>query len=586
MKRLAKILESIDQRGYKSYKQLKGSYSFDDFILFIDHVQGDPFASPSQLRIRVSREEAGFPAYCFGNYYRQLGFEDFILRQFSRQIRKICKGVRGTGKSGLLYVDAGGQEILKRAAIITNKQFIEIRMEAGLPARGRTILGKVAKEMLLFEIPEIVKNCMFFKNLSEIELKSHIEYTENFYSIQNLLIQNDWIVFIADNSILPRESGISNKPISADKAVPFISPPELKQNISLKNPFRGKSFIEGMVIPAGISVIVGGGFHGKSTLLDAIQSGIVPHIPGDGREFVVSHPDIVKIKAEDGRRVEKVNISPFITHLPGNIDVNRFSTDNASGSTSQAASILEAIESGARALLIDEDTSATNFMIRDARMQALVHKEQEPITPFIDRIQELKDHFGISTILVMGGNGDYLEVADLVIQMHEYIPTVVTQEARTIARQFATGRKIEREFPWNSIFHRIPNLNSIHPSKGKKEIKIEARGKYQIQFGTQLIQLQHVEQIFDESQTRAIGYAILYLKQHFINQNKTIRELLEKLEHRLKKEGLDILNPFNRKGEHPGHFAMPRKHEIAAALNRLRTLQISQLQEERWSGST
>ncbi len=544
MKRLAKILESIDQRGYKSYKQLKGSYSFDDFILFIDHVQGDPFASPSQLRIRVSREEAGFPAYCFGNYYRQLGFEDFILRQFSRQIRKICKGVRGTGKSGLLYVDAGGQEILKRAAIITNKQFIEI------------------------------------------ELKSHIEYTENFYSIQNLLIQNDWIVFIADNSILPRESGISNKPISADKAVPFISPPELKQNISLKNPFRGKSFIEGMVIPAGISVIVGGGFHGKSTLLDAIQSGIVPHIPGDGREFVVSHPDIVKIKAEDGRRVEKVNISPFITHLPGNIDVNRFSTDNASGSTSQAASILEAIESGARALLIDEDTSATNFMIRDARMQALVHKEQEPITPFIDRIQELKDHFGISTILVMGGNGDYLEVADLVIQMHEYIPTVVTQEARTIARQFATGRKIEREFPWNSIFHRIPNLNSIHPSKGKKEIKIEARGKYQIQFGTQLIQLQHVEQIFDESQTRAIGYAILYLKQHFINQNKTIRELLEKLEHRLKKEGLDILNPFNRKGEHPGHFAMPRKHEIAAALNRLRTLQISQLQEERWSGST
>lgn len=574
---LRQILNRIDGRGYKAYKDLKGAYSFPFYTLFIDHVQGDPFAAPSKIRIRVPMDQAKIPTDLLNNAHRRLGLADFLIRSVHRHIHAFARLHRGTGKSGRISIDVGGQEILPRTALKLSSTFVEARMEMGLPARGRTILSKEAEAMFFEELPKIVRHSLLWDNLDQDLAVRFAHYVENYFALQAQLAERHLVAFIAEASILPRESGISQKPLNKNLAVPFKTPYMLQVKLRLPNSVNGLMEIEGMGLPEGITLIVGGGFHGKSTLLNALELGVYPHIPGDGREYVVTRPDAVKIRAEDGRRVQGVDIRPFINHLPGKKDAARFSTDDASGSTSQAANIIEAVEAGARLFLVDEDTSATNFMIRDARMQALVNKDSEPITPFIDRIREMYDHFGISTVLVMGGSGDYFDVADTVIMMKEYVPQIVTEEARHIARSFKTERRFEREFDWEAVTHRVPLPQSFDASRGKKEVKIEAKGLKTIQFGAQIIDLHAVEQLADVSQTRAIGYALHLLARQLMDGSRPLNKLLHELESFLRNDGLDRLNPFRRGDEHPGNFALPRRFEIAAALNRYRRLEVKPL---------
>ncbi len=574
-KDLAETLHKIDGKGYKAYKSLKGSYRFPQFVLYIDHVQGDPFAAPTKIRIRVSQTEAQIPTALLSSAERRLGVADALIRLVDKNIKHFARLHRGTGKSGLIKIDVGGQEILPRTALKLTHSFVEARLEIGLPAQGRTILSKQAHEMFFSELPTIIQHALFYQNLPQTFVVEFAHYVENYFAIQKQLAEKNLVAFIANGAILPRESGISQKPMTARYATPFIAPPELKIQLRIPNPINGQHFITGCGIPEGITLIVGGGFHGKSTLLRALELGIYPHLPGDGREYVVTLPEAVKIRAEDGRRIEKVDLRPFINHLPQNKDAQQFSTEDASGSTSQAANILEAIEVGAKLLLLDEDTCATNFMIRDARMQKLVHKKFEPITPFLDRVQELLEKFKISTILVMGGSGDYFQVATTVILMKDYLPYVVTEQARKIAQQMPVQRAFEREFDWQKITKRCPLPNNLNPSRGKKEIKIEAKSLHSILFGKHQIDLHSIEQIVDVSQTRAIGFA-LYKIRKWMDGQRTLSELMNLLNDFLQNEGLDALNPFNNSEAHPGNLALPRTFEIAAALNRFRALQVVQ----------
>jgi predicted ABC-class ATPase len=266
---------------------------------------------------------------------------------------------------------------------------VEARLEVGLPAAGRRILGREAKEIFFDALPQIISSSLFFNDIPEKTLIKHVEIVEDQHFLRGELKKRKLVAFIANGSILPRESGVSQRPMRKG-AVPFVSPEKFQVEINL--PHHGT--VKGMGIPEGITLIVGGGFHGKSTLLQALQLGVYDHIAGDGREYVVTRQNAVKIKAENGRSIEKVNISPFINNLPRRQDTRAFSTENASGSTSQAANIMEALEIGTDLLLIDEDTSATNFMIRDGRMQQLVQKEKEPIIPFIDRVRALYEKKG------------------------------------------------------------------------------------------------------------------------------------------------------------------------------------------------
>src|SRR5579884_1592081 len=427
---LRDALIRLDHRGYRSYRDIEGTYRFPQFDLSIDHAQSDPFAPPSRLRARMNLEVTGYPPAIFVPGPARRAFADFAGRSFRAALRRF--------DARLLSIDAGGQTVLERTSCVVTDSWIEVRFTARLPGAGRTILGRDAARLLTETLPEAVIRSLPWEAMDQEAAWRHVRTVEDAVALRRELNVRDLVAFVADGAVLPRLSGASDLPLR-ERVITFESPPELR--VSLPTPNSGE--VSGMGVPRGITLIVGGGYHGKTTLLEALQVGIYEHVPGDGRERVVTAPHAVKIRAEDGRRIERVDVSPFLSNLPFDADTRSFSTDNASGSTSQAASIMEALEVGTSCLLLDEDTSATNFMVRDELMQRLVPAELEPITPFIDRVRELRDR-GVSTIMVAGGEGDYFEVADRVILMEIYRPRDVSDRAHQLVAENGNRGREER----------------------------------------------------------------------------------------------------------------------------------------------
>jgi predicted ABC-class ATPase len=580
---LRRALRRIHGRGYKAYKEIRGSYRIGDLELYVDHVQGDPFAAPSLVRARLPQERASLPQELFAKPVRRTALADFLARRVAASIHRRARGRRGSGKSGLILIDAGGQEVLERTAVAIDPQWVEARLQVGLPAAGRRVLGDEAEALLCDELPRIVDEGILWERLPREHATHFVLCVENQERIRAQLPDRGLVAFVADASVLPRESGASDRPMG-EGSVRFRAPETLRVSFELPHPVDSRdpdsTWIEGLGVPRGVTLIVGGGYHGKSTLLRALERGVHPHVPGDGREFVVTEPGAVKIRAEDGRRVEACNISSFIDDLPQGRSTWSFASDDASGSTSQAANIVEALELGATTLLLDEDTSATNFMVRDARMQALVHEDHEPITPFVDRVRELHERLGISTVLVMGGCGDYFDVADTVIEMREYLPADVTAEAKVIAASHLTRRRVETRRPLAAVTPRVPVAESLDPSRGRREVKIDAKAVDLLVYGTERIDLRGLEQLVDVSQTRAVGYAIELARERFMGEGATLAQVMDAVERTLDEEGLEALDPFRRGERHPGNFARPRRFEIGAALNRLRSLRIQSGDDE------
>lgn len=558
---LIELLNKINGRGYKAYKEIEGQYNMGNFILSIDHVQSDPFAPPSKIRIIVDQKIALFPQELFSTKSRKIALQDIIARKFKEYAKKLVKK-RGTGSSGIIEIDCGAQEIIERTSVKIDKAKLEIRFYVGLPAHGRKIIAKEAIEIFLKVLPQIFNSTLLYNSLDKREIERFVYLNEDQDVLRNKLEELNLVAFVANGSILPRESGISDRPLINAKK--FLSPKSLEVEVEL--PYSGK--IKGMGIPKGITLIVGGGYHGKSTLLRAIERGVYNHIPGDGREFVVAVKDAVKVRAEDGRFVTGVDISPFISNLPQDIDTKNFSTQNASGSTSQAANIMEAIEAGTSLLLMDEDSCATNFMIRDGRMQKLVAKKWEPITPFVDRIRELYEKFGISTILILGGSGDYFDVADNIIMLKEYNAFDVTQEAKNIAKNIKNYRETESLTPMNYPKKRIIGPGSF---KFREREKIKARGLSNITIGKTNIDLFFVEQLIDKSQTNAIAQIFKIIGKKYLKDKGTIPDIIDSIIREIEENGLEILSSSTG---HPGSLAMPRKYEIMAAINRYRELRL------------
>ena len=552
-------LFKIDGKGYKAYKVLEGKYDFKKYVLSIDHVQGDPFASPSRVRIIIDNKIAQIPEELFDNKNKEIAVCDFLTRLFSKNIKNQSEKIFGSGKSGLIEISRCPQEILERTAIIRNKNFFEARFYVGFPARGRSVLARELEKIIFNIIPNIVENTFIYKNINKLNLINRVKLIEDQFYIRKNLKEKGLVAFVANESILPRESGVSARPLRNGKK--FISPQALE--VEFDTPNRGK--IKGMGIPKGITLIIGGGYHGKSTLLRALELGIYNHIEGDGREFVITDESALKVRAEDGRAITSTDISLFINNLPNGKDTIKFNTENASGSTSQAANIIEAIESKSKVLLIDEDTSATNFMIRDDIMQQLVVKEKEPITPFIDVAKSLYKQLGISTILVAGSCGDFFDIADLVIQMDSYEPYEVTAKAKELSR----GKVSLRDDLDVSIdFRRVLDKGSI--SEGPKGIKIKTLGKDGLSINKENIDLKSVEQIVDGEQINTIGMAIKFIEDKYSGKNLTIEKIVDEIEKDITK---NLIGIDNIKGGN-GSLAMPRKQEILCAINRLRTLKI------------
>ena len=565
---LKQKLSSIDDQDYASYQSLLNTYDFDLFKLIIQQIPKDPYAPPHTgiYRIQVHRNDNRIINLIINSKVQKIAFADFLARHFFDASQRISKGIRGTGYSGIITINQPGQSILERNSVVITDELIEVRCFLGLPADGRKIISEIAEQMLFSELPDIVNESLLNKNIDHKALHRHIEVAEDAEFLRNKLDSLGLIAFIANNSILPRESGTSDKPMSGKTAIPFATPENLMKEINL--PHAGR--IKGMGIPKGVTLITGGGYHGKSTLLSTLEAGIYNHIPGDGREQCVSIAQTAKIRAYNGRYIVKTDISPFIKNLPFNKDTTSFSTENASGSTSQAANIMEAIEAGTGVLLMDEDTCATNFMIRDSKMQQLVNKEDEPITTFIDKVKQLYLEKNISTVLVLGGVGDYFDVSDQVIQMINYKPFDVTSKAHKIANMFPAKRKVEDEaYPFH-IRERIPVSKSINPLNEHGKFSIYAKEVHRLNFGKHVIDLTDLEQLMELSQTKALGYALEYSKKYMDNKS-TLHEVVLRVIKDIDENGIDVISD-----KISGHFAWFRGLELAFTLNRLRGFDVIQ----------
>jgi predicted ABC-class ATPase len=557
MQRLRSTLDRIDRKGYGAYKDLQGSYDLREFDLFVDRVQRDPFAPPSLVRVRT--KDNRFEPVLFENPVRRVAFEDFLTRQVETALRHAVKGNRGSGGSGRIEIQRASQVVLPRVSVVVESNFVEARMGVGLPARGRTVDARAAQTMLLEELPRVVREALTPAGVDPEAAHVHVEVVEDADYLRKRLPALGLVAFVADGATLPRESGASDRPLR-EGAVPFESPEEFRVTVELPN--RGE--VSGMGIPEGVTLVAGGGFHGKSTLLSALSLGVYDHVPGDGRELVVARADAVKIRAEDGRSVAGVDISGMIGELPGGRPTTSFSTTNASGSTSQAANIAEAVEIGTSLLLVDEDTSATNFMIRDERMRELVRKE--PISPFIDLVRPLHDSLGVSTVVVVGGVGDYLDVADHVILMEDYEPRDATNRAREVRERFP-ARVPPKSGAASRPRGRRVRASSIDLRRGRRETA-RGRGLYTIELGRERVDLSYLEQLAEAGQTEAIARSIGEFAAG--NASREVTEMVNGALGSIRESGLDSLGNFRG---HPGELSLPRPQEVAAAINRIRSLE-------------
>lgn len=573
---LSTFLHSVDGSQYPRYKGLYGTWHLSDSLsLTFDFIQADAYAAPSRARLRFQLSAAGFPPSLHSNRVRTTAFCHYLARHFSREASSVRLDATRTGsgwsssKGGGVTIDTPGQHVVERTACQIHDGAFDLRVSVALPAYGRTIEGTFAAAVLTHSLPTVALSTLQAAGHDLNVLADFVQSIEDQHDLRARLPELGLIAFIADGAVLPRISGASDLPMMDDGVVKFESPPSLAVEVNIPS---GRA-LRGMGIRQGVSLIVGGGFHGKSTLLAALQVGMYDKVPGDGREFVAILPDAVSVRAEDGRSVAGVDISPFINGLPFGKRTDHFSTLDASGSTSQAANIIEALSAGASVLLTDEDLAATNFMMRDSRMQKLVPAAKEPIIPMINRIRALYENEGVSSILVVGGAGDYFEVSDLVIMMDCYKPLDVTDTAKKIAGEHPSN--VDRRASPKDLFKPVKNRrvsasslrNIIEGGRGR----VAARVVDSVRLGSEDIDLSAVAQIVELSQTRAIGAALQAIGSMPELELEGIVACVKKLVADIDKRGLDAVNMH---GDLMGNYARPRAIEITAALNRLRGIEV------------
>ena len=587
---LTSHLHAIDGRSYAAYKAIVGRYRSPlGWVLYIDRIQPDPYAPPTAIRVVLplaltgadtrptgadesltgaNEPLTGTNARLTASPTRAVALRDYL----ARTLRELLKGQA-------ISIAPAGQEILERSSVNLHETwqddfstpafnapgpYLELRLRWSLPAFGREIAGRQAARNLNLDLARAIAGLDLRESELGAEAWKHCQVAEDHAALQEILVERGWVAFLADGANLARRSGVSQLPLEG--GVPLTAPETLAQTVHL--PHAGA--VRGTAIPAGVTVIAGGGYHGKSTLLNAIARGIYPHIPGDGRELVATVPEAMAVRAADGRAVTGVDLRPFISHLPGrDADPAQFTTANASGSTSQAASIMESLELWGQptqaALLLDEDTCATNLLIRDQRMRALVSSEREPITPLVDRIRALHRERGISTLIVMGGSGDYLDVADQVLIMDSYRLVDATAQARQVC---ASQPRVDTSLPDFPLpAQRLPQRPE---AKRRGPSRTRALGTQRLVLDRHEVDVADVSGLVDEGQALAVAWALRALLERHFDGRTSLSQALAQVAKRLDDVGLDALGEA-----HPAFLVRPRLVDVGAAVNRLRSLQVN-----------
>lgn len=561
-------LERIKGQVYRKYKSLEGAYASSTWTLILDKAQASPKSKPSLFRLRVPYMAAGFPPGLYKDRVQKIALSDYMLRRFEKLCKKISRH-SGCGKSGIFYSDPCGPEILERSAVFFDQNTLELRFRYGLPSEGNRTDPKAFLEALEHAFPKIIKEILTWDTYDEKEVREHLHIFEDQEALRSLLKINHWVAFIPDGAILPRESSFSQRPLK--QAVPFEAPPTIKVTVKLPH----KKEISGMPVKEGVTVITGGGFHGKTTLLNAVKMGIYNHIPGDGREYCVSLKDTFKINSEDGRITEGIDISPYIVNLPFHKNSGHFSSLQSSGSTSQAASVVESVRMGAECLLFDEDTSATNFIACDELMKRLIGEKDKTIIPYFETARDLHRSLGVSTMIVIGSLSPILTAADLVLKISEYRVMDLTEE---VAEQLQTQRNSNlSQHPISQKPFQKTRLVDSESFRIKKRIipfKTKICGHKEIQIATLSLDLYDNEQLTDYGQMKSLLSALLLFEQMIFKKRFSLEEAVKKLFQQIEAGGIESLC-FQK-----GGFTEIRALDFAHALNRLRLLKIKKHTEE------
>lgn len=570
---LRALLKSIDHKSYPAYKAMAGEWNFQKYVLGIDHVQSDPYAPPSSLRVEILLQETRLPAVYYEKDCSRIALQDFLTRRLAKQFEQYNFKAKGSGKSGLLSISRCGQEVLERSACRITKDRLIVRFQTGFPAFGRTINAGELEKILFEFLPRCIENSLFYKNLDQKKLEQAVFLAEDQEEIRKQLRKEGLSAFVANGSVLPRKSGVSELLLSG--SVAFQSPASMERTFLL--PHYGE--IKGMAVPQGITLIVGGGYHGKSTLLEAIQSGVYDHIEGDGREYVITDHTAVKLRAEDGRSIRNVNISLFINDLPNKKDTVSFTTEDASGSTSQAAGVVESMEAGSRLFLIDEDTSATNFMVRDQLMQQVISRDKEPITPFIERVRGLYEKAGISTIMVAGSSGDFFYIADHILLMDCYRAVDITAQVKELCGKRPAPKLQTPDFIMPEFQRVLPAFKRMEGGQhgGRRghtsgngsryeHMKVKVNGLESFSLDKENIIVRYLEQLTDSEQTAALACLLRFGLEQVLDGRRTVKQVVEIIMKTLETKGWEAFCSSYV----PCGLAVPREQEVYACLNRFR----------------
>lgn len=497
MKALYQKIRSLDGKPYGTYKNLATrEWDIGDFVLEFIHVQGDPYAPASRVLLRAKLATLGYAPEWGSDFEHRLALSDFLYRRLGRMVQE-----RYPGKDAAVVFDTAGPEMLVRNSLWIDNGEIRACLQVRLPGEGRKIQAELAAEILTMVMPDLVAAGLYYTQGDEPAMQRHYRVLAERREILAQLDGRGLCAFVPDGAVLPRASGLSEMPLEG--AVPFAAPAELAVTLNA----CGRE-IRGMGIPKGIAVITGGAFHGKSTLLQALVRAVYPHVPGDGREGIVVDDTALRVGVEDGRSVRGTDLSMFVRDLPGGISTKDFSTLSASGSTSEAANLLEAMEAGARTFLIDEDSSAVNFLIRDVRVRKLLGDEREPLIPLTDRIRSLASA-GMNFILVAGACGDYLDLADNIIVMTNY---------RAECAKMSSWSRVAIESTVNArpfAAYMQPLQKHVRPASAvERQVKVKLAGDSLLQIGFLVADTSRLVTLVDKQQRLGAGFMLLNMLQN------------------------------------------------------------------------
>ena len=500
MKALYQKIRSLDGKPYGTYKNLATrEWDFGDFTLEFIHVQGDPYAPASRVLLRAKLATLGYAPEWGSDFEHRLALSDFLYRRLGRMVQE-----RYPGKDAAVVFDTAGPEMLVRNSLWIDNGEIRACLQVRLPGEGRKIQAELAAEILTMVMPDLVAAGLYYTQGDEPAMQRHYRVLAERREILAQLDGRGLCAFVPDGAVLPRASGLSEMPLEG--AVPFAAPAELAVTLNA----CGRE-IRGMGIPKGITVITGGAFHGKSTLLQALVRAVYPHVPGDGREGIVVDDTALRVGVEDGRSVRGTDLSMFVRDLPGGISTKDFSTLSASGSTSEAANLLEAMEAGARTFLIDEDSSAVNFLIRDVRVRKLLGDEREPLIPLTDRIRSLASA-GMNFILVAGACGDYLDLADNIIVMANYKAECAKSTVSSWKAEGLIGSTVNAR-PFAAYMQ--PLQKHVRPASAvERQVKVKLAGDSLLQIGFLVADTSRLVTLVDKQQRLGAGFMLLNMLQN------------------------------------------------------------------------